>query len=83
MSKAPKINSACAQEKDNNHLIWKICATKARLRFGEPSTISLTVKYRLQPIFSACSRTSFALSKGFFTANVDGLVYSGARTFRR
>jgi len=75
---------ACAGEKDYYyHLIWKICATKARLRFGEPSTISLAVKYLLQPIFSACSRTSFALSNGFFTANVDGLVYSDARTFRR
>ncbi|KAJ1415153.1 MULE transposase domain [Sesbania bispinosa] len=44
------------------------------------STISLAVKYRLQPILSACSRTNFTRSKG---ANMDGLVYSGARTFRR
>lgn len=66
-----------------SHLCWKICATKARLRFGDPSTMSLAVKYRLQPILSACSRTNFALSKGFLTANVEGLVYSGARTFRR
>lgn len=65
------------------HLCWKICATKARLRFGDPSTMSLAVKYLLQPILSACSRTNFALSKGFLTANVEELMYSGARTFRR
>jgi len=65
------------------HLCWKICATKARLRFGDPSTMSLAVKYLLQPILSACSRTNFALSKGFLTAKVEGLMYSGARTFRR
>lgn len=66
-----------------SHLCWKICATNARLRFGEPSTISFAVKYLLQPILSACSRTSFALSNGSFTFSVDGLVCSGARTFKR
>lgn len=67
----------------NSHLCWKTCATKARLRFGDPSTISFGVKYLLQPILSACSRTNFALSEVFFAANADGLLCSGARTFKR
>lgn len=65
------------------HLCWKICATKARLRFGEPSTISLAVKYLLHPILSACSRTCLALSNGCLGAKFDGFLCSGARTFNR
>ena len=41
---------------------WTVCATNARFRFAEPSTISLGVKYLLQSIFSACSSTKFAIS---------------------
>lgn len=67
----------------DSYLFWKICATKARLRFGEPSTMSFGVRYRLQPILSACSRISLALSKGDFTDFIAGLVCSGARTFNK
>ena len=76
-------NAMHCSRRGPSHLCWKIWATKARFRFGEPSTISFAVKYLLQPILSACSRTNFALSKGFFAANVDWWLCSGASTFKR
>lgn len=71
------------QQVAGHHLCWNICATNARLRLGEPSTISFAVKYLLQPILSACSRTNFALCNGSFAFNADGLLCSGARTFNK
>lgn len=76
-------NAMHCSRRGPSHLCWKIWATKARFRFGEPSTISFAVKYLLQPILSACSRTNFAVSKGFFAANVDWWLCSGASTFKR
>lgn len=67
----------------SSHLWWKICATNARFKLPEPSTISFGVKYRLQSIFSACSKTKFALSTGSFASNVAGLQCSGASTLSK
>jgi hypothetical protein len=54
------------------------------MRFGKPSTMSVGVKYLLEPILSACSRTNLALWRRFFTDIADGLaLHSGARTFNR
>lgn len=66
-----------------SYLWWNICATKARFKLEEPSTMSFGSRYLLQSIFSACSRTKLALSVGSLTSKVAGLQCSGASTLRR
>lgn len=66
------------------YLFWKMWATKARFRFGKPSTMSFGVRYLLQPIRSACSSTNLALWTRSFTDIADSLaLHSGAKTFNR
>lgn len=66
-----------------SNLWWNTCATNARFKFADPSTISFGLKYRLQSILSAWSSTNLALSVGSFISNVAGLQCSGARTLSR
>jgi hypothetical protein len=78
-----KIKNSSNRRKIIVHLCWNICATNARLRFGEPSVISFGLKYLLQSNFSACSSTIFALTAGSFVSNAVSEECSGARDLIR
>lgn len=67
----------------NFHLWRNICATNARFRFVEPSTMSFGVTYCLQSNFSACWMISFALSFGSLVFSVLVVQCSGARALSR